>query len=78
MPTCCHGMLPGGHGSAAKSVDEVGSIGAEMLWAGPWTYDLEAAPTPLLPTSGLQGTQQSIGANVQAMRVGPCVVVYAC
>jgi hypothetical protein len=36
------GMLPGGYGSAAKSADEVGRMGAAMLRAPSWTYDLAA------------------------------------
>jgi sarcosine oxidase len=37
------GVLTGGNGSAAKSADEIGRMGAEMLRAGQWAYDLEAA-----------------------------------
>jgi sarcosine oxidase len=37
------GVLTGGNGSAAKSADEIGRLGAEMLRAGQWAYDLEAA-----------------------------------
>jgi sarcosine oxidase len=36
-------VLTGGNGSAAKSADEIGRMGAEMLRAGQWAYDLEAA-----------------------------------
>jgi sarcosine oxidase len=38
------GVLTGGNGSAAKSADEIGRMGAEMLRAGQWAYDLDAAP----------------------------------
>lgn len=37
------GVLTGGNGSAAKSADEIGRMGAEMLRAGQWPYDLGAA-----------------------------------
>jgi glycine/D-amino acid oxidase-like deaminating enzyme len=37
------GVLTGGNGSAAKSADEIGRMGAELLRAGQWTYDLDAA-----------------------------------
>jgi glycine/D-amino acid oxidase-like deaminating enzyme len=37
------GVLTGGNGSAAKSADEIGRMGAEMLRAGQWAYDLDAA-----------------------------------
>jgi sarcosine oxidase len=37
------GVLTGGNGSAAKSADEIGRMGAEMMRAGQWAYDLEAA-----------------------------------
>ena len=37
------GVLTGGNGSAAKSVDEIGRKGAELLRAGQWTSDLDAA-----------------------------------
>jgi sarcosine oxidase len=37
------GVLTGGNGSAAKSADEIGRMGAEMMRAGQWTYDLDAA-----------------------------------
>jgi sarcosine oxidase len=37
------GILTGGNGSAAKSADEIGRMGAEMLRAGQWAYDLDAA-----------------------------------
>jgi sarcosine oxidase len=37
------GVLTGGNGSAAKSADEIGRLGAEMLRAGQWADDLEAA-----------------------------------
>jgi glycine/D-amino acid oxidase-like deaminating enzyme len=37
------GVLTGGNGSAAKSADEIGRMGAEMLRAGRWAYDLDAA-----------------------------------
>jgi sarcosine oxidase len=37
------GVLTGGNGSAAKSADEIGRMGAAMLRAGQWAYDLEAA-----------------------------------
>jgi sarcosine oxidase len=36
------GVLTGGNGSAAKSADEIGRMGAEMLRAGQWAYDLDA------------------------------------
>jgi sarcosine oxidase len=38
------GVLTGGNGSAAKSADEIGHMGAEMMQAGQWAYDLDAAP----------------------------------
>jgi glycine/D-amino acid oxidase-like deaminating enzyme len=37
------GVLTGGNGSAAKSADEIGHMGAEMMRAGQWAYDLDAA-----------------------------------
>jgi sarcosine oxidase len=37
------GVLTGGNGSAAKSADEIGRMGAEMMRAGQWAYDLDAA-----------------------------------
>jgi sarcosine oxidase len=37
------GILTGGNGSAAKSADEIGRMGAEMMRAGQWAYDLDAA-----------------------------------
>jgi sarcosine oxidase len=37
------GVLTGGNGSAAKSADEIGRMGAAMMWAGQWVYDLDAA-----------------------------------
>jgi sarcosine oxidase len=37
------GVLTGGNGSAAKSADEIGRMGAEMLRAGQGAYDLDAA-----------------------------------
>jgi sarcosine oxidase len=37
------GVLTGGNGSAAKSADEIGRLGAEMMRAGQWAYDLDAA-----------------------------------
>jgi sarcosine oxidase len=37
------GVLTGGNGSAAKSADEIGRMGAEMMQAGQWAYDLDAA-----------------------------------
>jgi sarcosine oxidase len=37
------GVLTGGNGSAAKSADEIGRMGAAMLRAGQWAYDLDAA-----------------------------------
>jgi sarcosine oxidase len=37
------GVLTGGNGSAAKSADEIGRLGAAMLRAGQWADDLEAA-----------------------------------
>jgi sarcosine oxidase len=38
------GVLTGGNGSAAKSADEIGRMGAELMRAGQWAYDLDAAP----------------------------------
>ena len=37
------GVLTGGNGSAAKSADEIGRMGAEMIRTGQWAYDLDAA-----------------------------------
>jgi len=36
------GVLTGGNGSAAKSADEIGRMGAEMMQARQWAYDLDA------------------------------------
>jgi sarcosine oxidase len=36
------GILTGGNGSAAKSADEIGRIGALMMLHNEWTYDLDA------------------------------------
>jgi sarcosine oxidase len=36
------GILTGGNGSAAKSADEIGRMGAQMMLHEQWTYDLEA------------------------------------
>ncbi|MGE3536536.1 MAG: NAD(P)/FAD-dependent oxidoreductase [Candidatus Tectimicrobiota bacterium] len=36
------GILTGGNGSAAKSADEIGRMGALMMLHEPWTYDLAA------------------------------------
>jgi sarcosine oxidase len=36
------GVLTGGNGSAAKSADEIGRIGALMMQHEQWVYDLEA------------------------------------
>jgi sarcosine oxidase len=37
------GVVVGGNGSAAKSADEIGRLGALMLQHQEWVYDLEAA-----------------------------------
>jgi hypothetical protein len=37
-------VLTGDNGSAAKSADEIGRMGAEMLRARRWAYDLDVAP----------------------------------
>ena len=36
------GILTGGNGSAAKSADEIGRVGALMMQHDEWTYDLDA------------------------------------
>jgi len=43
LPGGCIGVLTGGNGSAAKSADEIGRMGAEMMRAGQWAYDLDVA-----------------------------------
>ena len=36
------GVLIGGNGSAARSADEIGRMGVEMLRAGQWAYGPDA------------------------------------
>jgi sarcosine oxidase len=36
------GVLTGGNGSAAKSADEIGRMGALMMLHEAWTYDIPA------------------------------------
>lgn len=36
-------VVTGGNGSAAKSSDEIGRVGALLAAHGSWTYDLDAA-----------------------------------